>query len=172
MLQLNTTQKLSKKVLYYHLLNSAIFVVILVVVFLFFPKNQMQPSLVQALNFIVPVLVILIPLGNYLSWKFFSYTINEQNIIIQSGVIFRQNKSVNFNDLQNIDSAFGPVLGLFGLRKVQGFTSSPGQLIINHSKNGTTTQRVPDVNIILEKDLAQEFLDLARKGDIQKVQSV
>jgi uncharacterized membrane protein YdbT with pleckstrin-like domain len=172
MIQLNTTQKLSKKVLNYYLLNSFVFIVILLIVFFILPKNQMQASLVWWLDIAVPFLIVFVLLNSYLSWKFFSYTITEQSITIQSGIIFRKNKSVNFNDLANIESAFGPVLAIFGLRKVQGFTSSPGQLIISHSKNGTTTTRVPDVNIILEKGIAQEFLDLARKGDIQKVQSV
>lgn len=83
------------------------------------------------------------------------------------------NKTVNYNDLQSMNSSVGPLLGIFGLRDVKFFTSSPGQIIISSSRDGGThTEHKPDVHIILDKQLADEFVRLARSSDVQKVQQV
>lgn len=168
MIQLNSKQKLSVRVLAYTLIQYFLGVCIALALLLSISKSKIQIE--PWVNIIVLFLFVPIPLYYFLWWKFFSFTVSEQGVIIDSGVIFKENKMVNFNDLQNIKSSFGPILFIFGLRKVQGFTSSPGQLIITSVDRNTTTSYMPDVSIILEKDTAQEFLNLARRGDIQKVQ--
>lgn len=90
------------------------------------------------------------------------------------GIISRHEKNVNFNDLQSVDVVSGPLLLMFGLRKVKGYTSSPEQIVVvspgRHRDRNTLT--TPDVDLILGKNIAQEFLELTRREDVQKVEVI
>lgn len=172
MITLNTPQKLSSAVLAYLLLKSfAGSVVIVAVGFIFVQAAQYTQY--QSLILIVVVALALVKLI-YIAiwWKLFEYQIGEDYIAVKFGVIFRTDKSINFNDVQSINAAFGPLLALFGLRQVRGFTSSPEQLVITSTKSGAQTRHVPDIQILLDKQIAEELLVKIRKEDVQKVRMV
>lgn len=173
MIQLNAPQKLTTSTLVYLLLRSLIIAVIIAAVLYFVAES---PSSVQNYKQLIllaaVVLPILILIYEVLWWKLFEYTIGTDSVNIQSGVIFRSEKNIDFNKIQSINAVFGPLLALFGLRQVRGFTSSPEQLVVTSTGRGTQTQHIPDIQIILGKDDAEQFLQMVRKGDIQKVQTV
>lgn len=172
MIQLNTPQKLNSAALVYSILKS-VFVAIFLLVIAYMISQS--PQLVQYKSLILAAAVIvavLNPIYAALWWKLFQYTVGEDYIIIQKGVIFRSEKNINFNDIQSINAVFGPLMALFGLRQVSGFTSSPEQLVITSDKGGTRTTHVPDIQILLDKQTAEELLQAVRKGDVQKVQAV
>ena len=121
---------------------------------------------------IVVVIVALLFIYVFAWWKIFSYTVFNDHITIHSGVIFQETKTVNFNDIENVSSLSGPLIALFGLCTVRGFTSSPGQLVVTGSKNGTTTTYRPDISIILDTQTAAELIQLMQKSDVQKVENV
>lgn len=172
MITFNLENKLSTNVLIYYFLKSIIsFGVLIVLGFYFiskFPDLTTKP--------IVPVifgLFILSIIYRIFWWKMFSYSISEQSISITSGVLFVETKNVNFNDIQSVNSARGPLAAVLGLRWVKGFTSSPEQIIVTSSQNGgSRSTTLPDINLILEKEIAIELAGLINKGDIQKVQNI
>ncbi len=168
MIQKNTEQKLSGRVLGYLLAKSTVgSLIVSAVIVLFFPEAKPY-------QYYIPVaLLVISSVYTFFWWRLFSFTIQDDHVSIQSGLIIRQAKSVNYNDIQSIHAIFGPILALLGLRKVQGFTSSPGQLHIRSSRQGgANTEHRPDVEIILERAVAEEFVSLVGAGDVQKVRQV
>ncbi len=176
MLNLNTPQKLSAKVLYYKLIIVLPVLTLLWIGITRWGSVSSQLSFLKSAPYLIPiVLVILLTLAwlyLYLWWKIFTYTISENHIELTSGILIRHSKVVNFNDLQSVNVVFGPILAIFGLRKIQGFTSSPQQLVVTGDNNSINTRHVPDILLIVEKELAEEIVRTARAGDVQKVQNV
>lgn len=173
MIQVNIPQKLSLTTLIYMLFRHLITYVIIFLIAYFL---SLSPQFIQYKSLVIggaTFLLVFSFLFTILYWKLFEYTIGDSYIKVHSGVIFRSEKNINFNDIQSANAVFGPLLAIFGLKEIRGFTSSPGQLIISSRGNsGIQTQHVPDIEIILDKQTAQELLEMMRKGDIQKVQSV
>jgi hypothetical protein len=183
MIQKDTTQKLSVRVLLYgliggipgNILGSVFFTAI---PFMFY---QLIPYYFQHRDFNMSVFIspafgwsaLAVFVFNYimfyLGWLLYEYTITDASIIVRSGVIYRTNKSVNFNDLESAQANYGPVSLLFGVKKVVAYSSSPAQVSSYTDKNGTHTTVTPDVSIILVKEDAEELVKLMRVGDIQKV---
>ncbi len=175
MLNLNTPQKLSPNVLYYKLVTVLPVLTIIWLAGTLWGIASQQLTL-QFYMYVMPVVLVFLLvvawLYLYLWWKIFTYAVFQDHVEITSGIIIRHTKAVNFNDLQSINVVFGPLLAMCGLRKVQGFTSSPQQLIVTGSNDSTTTRHVPDMQLVIEKELAEELARIARSGDVQKVQHV
>jgi len=122
----------------------------------------------------IPIFLFLSGLiYNVFYYKTFSYTLSDEAISITSGIIFVSTKSIDFHDIQNISSSFGPVLNLFGLGILSGFTSSPGQIIVSGNSKSTTTSYRPDIHIILNKEDVEELrMFMSKADDIGKVKVV
>ncbi len=181
MIQYNTPQSYGGKVLAYLMLKAVVISVIIALIAVAFISHGVSSNGGVAviweqklpwLRILPYAIVALTIIFTYAYFKIFQYTIFKDHIVIRSGVILVNTKSLDFNKFQNIDSAFGPILAMFGLRKLVGFTSSPGQFQIESTANGVTTKRVPDLQFYIDKNSAQEFLALIQQGDVQKVQSV
>jgi len=86
----------------------------------------------------------------------FTYEITQQAITINSGILFRQHETINFNRIQVIDNERGPLLMIFGLTRVEIWTASPDQVSV--SGHGTR-QPAPDATIYLKKRSALEIKD-------------
>ncbi len=174
MLNLDTAQKLSTTVLWYKLITILPVLALVWVAVTLWGSFSPQFAFLKSSAFVtVAGLILLLTIGGiYISiwWKIFTYKVFQDHIEITSGVVIRHSKTINFNDLQSMNVAFGPLLAIFGLRKVEGFTSSPRQIIITGDGDSTHTQHVPDVLLIVEKELAQEIATIAQAGDVQKVQ--
>ena len=169
---LDVSQKLPSTVLVYKFISSLVFGIIASVIIWIFTSPTSSGIAYAWVRYFIPVILIWGIVYAILWWNIFRYTISQGSITITQGVLFRQTKEVNFNDIQSIDSAFGPILAIFGLRQVRGFTASPGQLIITSNRNGTTTQQRPDVNLILDRQTSDELVNLVKNGHIQKVENV
>jgi membrane protein YdbS with pleckstrin-like domain len=162
-INLGSIQKLGPKALWYKQVSSAITIIILALILLFFDRW---------LELIPFILLVVIWVYNYFWWKKFEYTVFKDHIITKVGIIFQTEKSLNYNDFQSVEGKTGPLLNLFGLEQINGFTSSPQQIVISSTKNGTRTKHIPDLQILLEKDYAKQILTLIPKGDVQKVQNI
>lgn len=171
MITFNVPQKLSSKVLSYSMTGAVIWAVIVTVA-----VTAVGLTIFREIRLFAPMIVVvffaLLFVYVFAWWKIFSYTVFTDHITIHSGVIFQETKTVNFNDIENVSSLSGPLIALFGLRTLKGFTSSPGQLVVSGSKNGTTTTYRPDINIILDAQTAAELMQLMQKSDVQKVENV
>lgn len=167
MITQNSKLTLPQSVIFYKVIQFGITAIILGFFSSFFPE-------VSGYSFVGAIFIFVFGVAYaYLSWMFFSYLISENSITINSGILFRTSKTVNFNDLESINVATGPVLMLMGLAQVKGFTSSPAQTIVSSSRNGRTqTTVIPDVDLILTKSDAEEIASLVKTGQIQKVQNV
>ncbi|MFA6341055.1 MAG: PH domain-containing protein [Candidatus Paceibacterota bacterium] len=182
--------RLPKNFVFYRILSSMIFLAILAVMLYFSfgqgPTNGTvngKPTVIdlEGLNRLlviygIPVLILLLfVLHDILYYLKYSFSVSDNSISVTSGVFVISTKIVDFKDIQNISSVRGPLLMLFGLSKLNGFTSSPGQLVVStNSKNGTsTTSYRPDISIILNRNDAEQLREfMAKANDIQKVRVV
>jgi membrane protein YdbS with pleckstrin-like domain len=167
MIQQNIDLKLPSSALTYYMVTLPLFPIILTAFLYFYPPTT-QYSL-----FIGLALIVLIIVYSFAYVATFSYQITGDSITINSGVLFKSSKIVNFNDLQNTNVKMGPLLSMFGLASLEGFTSNPTQLIISSDSRGhTQTTQNPDIKVLLLREDAIELATIMRKGDIQKVQAV
>ena len=105
------------------------------------------------LTFIVTALAQ--PVLNFL---LFSYSVTSSAITINSGIIFRQYETIDFNRIQTIDLERGPLLWLFGLTETRLWTASADQF--NHdAASGEHPHALPDTVIILDHATAQQLRD-------------
>jgi uncharacterized membrane protein YdbT with pleckstrin-like domain len=166
MIQQDVSLKLPSNALTYGILQSLVLPVFLTIFAKFIPQTAGYYILIGI------VLLILSIVYAFIYFSTFSYVVNKESIIINSGVIFKSSKTVNYNDLQNIQVNRGPILMMLGLASLQGFTSSPAQLVISGDGRTTRTTIKPDVEIILTLEDANELSQMMRVGDIQKVAQI
>lgn len=65
------------------------------------------------------VAAILLILVQWLSWSRFSYGVGSREIVIESGILSRNRRSIPFDRVQDVDIERGPLARLFGLAKVR-----------------------------------------------------
>ncbi len=107
---------------------------------------------------IVIALVLAYPILFYL---LFSFELTEHTITVNSGILFRQYETIDFNKVQAMDQERGPLLMLFGLTEINIWTASADQLTFSVGANALKTRPRPDVRMLLRKDDAQKLKDLA-----------
>lgn len=166
MIQQNTTQRLPVSVLVYKIIQSVMSSVIFSLLIIALPQTNLFKSL------LIPLIFVLNIIYMYFWWFLYSYQVSNEAVTVNSGVIFRSSKIIQFNDVQSSAVHRGPLLALLGLARFDGFTSSPQQLVITRSKSGSSTSHRPDIQIVLPRTEADELAIYAKKGDIQKVQAV
>lgn len=196
MIQTNTQNKLPAKVLAYWLFNSAIIAVIIAIVLGFISHAgtiqttvNNQPTTINVAQYgllavagIPLIIFVLFALYQIFYYSTFSYLVNEGQISITSGILFSSTKTTDFRMIQDISSKRGPILMIFGLGNLQGFTSSPDQIRIsgggsfrlgNRYGGGSRTTYRPDINIVLPEADAEELRSqIANSAEVQKVQVV
>ena len=62
---------------------------------------------------------LLTMFGNWLVWRRFKYGIGAREIVIESGLLNRNRRSIPFDRIQDVDIERGPLQRLFGLAKVR-----------------------------------------------------
>jgi uncharacterized membrane protein YdbT with pleckstrin-like domain len=159
-IQQNTNLKLPLSALYYAILQAVIYSSIVALIVKFIPLIGDYAILMGI------VLILLSAIYTVVYFFTFSFQVNDKSITMNRGVFFKTSKSVNFNDLQNVQIKRGPFLMMFGLARVQGLTSSPGQLAISSAGHNTSTSVRPDIVIVLTKEDATELAQIMRKGDL------
>lgn len=119
------------------------------------------PSTVLPLLVIVALFVLAYPT---LFYFFFSFEIAERSITVNSGIIFRQYETIDFDKIQAVDQERGPLLMLFGLTEVNLWTASADQLAFRAGKDGAESRPRPDARILLRKDDAHALNDLVSRA--------
>ena len=121
------------------------------------------------------VLIVLAIVGilyQVLYYATCSFIVADGQITVTSGVLFTSDKSTQFEEVQTVAVKRGPVMRMFGLGNLQGFTSSPDQIQIHTgNKGGSYTSYHPDINLVLIADDA-EALRAQISSAIHKVQFV
>ncbi len=146
MISLETTNKLPKN-LYYCSLSKIAAVIFLISLFSGMANNAILAT------FLALMIVIGGPIFLYiaLSYKYISFVVDKTKIVINSGIIFKKSIAIPFDRVQNVDCNKGPILGLFGLSKINIWTASPNQISIQ-GKNSSSN---PDGILIIPTEDAQ-----------------
>ena len=97
--------------------------VIVAIIFIAIGFGVMFLDIITGTITIIPALVIMLIGVAVLLWSIFwyvtfSFTVTDQNITINSGVLFRRSRTIDFNKIQNINNTRGPVQAMFGLSGV------------------------------------------------------
>ena len=187
MIQLGAQTKLPQSVVWYRLVSGAIFVVILYFILNFIsglgkintvvngvPKTISVLSIGPFVTTIPLALFCFIVLYNILYYKIYFFVLDSDKISVTSGILFQSTKIVDFKTIQNVSTKRGPLLMMFGLETVQGFTSSPGQLVVTSSgRGGTSTTYRPDISTTLFSADAEQLRNLiAQAAEVDKVRIV
>ena len=104
------------------------------------------------LSFLVLLVAAITVAHPILRYLLFSFEISGQAITVNTGILFRQHESINFDRIQVIDNERGPLLMLFGLTKMCIWTASPDQY--NQEHKGHLDPN-PDATILLRKNDAE-----------------
>ncbi len=124
MINLNTPNKLPPIVKWYILTEIVLIVFAISLPVLFFSKG------VWLLVFSLCLVFIGLPAFVYflLYFKFLTFTVENDKITINSGVIIKRSNSISFDKVQNVENIRGVLARLFGISKVSIWTSSPEQI--------------------------------------------
>lgn len=74
-----------------------------------------------------------------------SYTVNENSITKNYGVLTKRSNTLTFNNIQNINSVTSMFSSLFNLTKLNIWTASPSQTVISKG----SSQNHPDIVLTL-----------------------
>jgi uncharacterized membrane protein YdbT with pleckstrin-like domain len=136
MINLNTPNKLPKKIRWYILTK----LVLLIFFLCFITTLPFELLRVHLFNYLFwPLLIFLgTPLFIYLSLDYNSinFIVEENKITINSGIIMKRSKSIPFGSIQHITNVSGIFRRLFGLSTVYIWTSSPSQIHISRGESG------------------------------------
>lgn len=104
-----------------------------------------------AVIFLASIVTLAYPVLHYL---LLSYEVGEHAITINSGILFRQHETINYNRIQVIDNERGPILMIFGLTRLEIWTAS-------HAGHASSPAAVPepDAHILLDKDTAENLMN-------------
>lgn len=195
MIQSNSQNKLPGSVLVYWLFKALIIPVILAIVLVFLSMlgpiqgtSNGQPTTINVASF-GPFVIFGIPLLLFilgalywlLYYSMFSFMLTDQSVSITSGILFSQTKTTDFRAVQDVSTKRGPLLMIFGLSILQGFTSSPDQIRVSSGSfrlggafgnNARTTYR-PDISIPLPSSVAEQLRSqIATTAQTQNVRVV
>lgn len=157
MINLNIPNKLPPRIKWYWLTKIIILIVffsfIFSLPFLFFTKNAFTNLLRILLIFTgLPLFLYLL-----LYYNSFTFIVEDTRITLNSGVIIKHSKSIPFNIIQNVENVRGILHRVFGISKVNIWTSSPEQI---KAYKGSTTHK-PDGSldlIIKDGDWLKNFI--------------
>lgn len=155
-------RKLDKKVTWYSFLGRSIFSIIvyaLYVILLFVPSENFEAEglklfLLVLGGFIVIITLIFHLVVPFYIYKLYGYEVNEDEIIIHKGVIFRQKIILPVKRIQHIEKLQGPIQTLFKINTVSIFTAGSSSFINGLSNIDTN-------NLIIEvKNKLNLYLNL------------
>jgi len=115
-------------------------------------------SLIGAFSFLFFLLIPLI-FYLYLSYKCINFFVSDNNIIINSGIIFKKLKDIPFNSIQTKNLNTSPLQKLFGVSSLSIWTSSQSQIQIYR---GNSKQRA-DGTLVLETNDANQLREMMTK---------
>lgn len=136
MIEPNKPNKLPSKIKWYILVK--LILILLLMSFPFYLLNKELGRTILMFLLFFPGLLVFVYLWLY--YNLLTFIVENEKITINSGIIIKRSKSIPFNQVQNVDIVRGLLHRLFGLCKINIWTSSVGQ--IQFSKKEAT--RRPD----------------------------
>lgn len=99
-----------------------------------------------------------IPIGIYfyLSYKNFSFVIDDEKITTYTGILSKTTKTIPFNNIQNIEINNGIISRLFNVAGFNIWTSSPSQIEIRRGES----ENNPDMSFYIGIDDANNIREI------------
>lgn len=156
MIELNKSSKLPPAVRTYWLTKLLLILTLLSIPFWILSTGA-GFSMLLIFLIIIGIPIFIIVMFEFDNW---TYVLDENKIIINSGVIIKRSKAIPFDSVQNIDTVSGILRGMFGLATVRIWTASPGQINIKPSNQSSAGDaHKPDGLLILDKINAEWLRD-------------
>jgi uncharacterized membrane protein YdbT with pleckstrin-like domain len=174
----NKKSKLSPRVFFYILFRS-IFLssFLLFIAYLLFTLGYSNGGLYNSLaitfwsvpifvSFVFALIALALPLRAVLWYLTFSFVVSDKAITINSGLIFKKNKEINFNVIYRISGVSGPLQMIFGLKQVSMMTASlqelmlAGRINFNDNQKHIKVKHKPDGVLILSHKETEELKSL------------
>jgi uncharacterized membrane protein YdbT with pleckstrin-like domain len=154
-MNLNTELKYPSRASWY-ILTKILLIILLISIILLPAGMEVWRNffLIIAIFIGVPVIAL-----NLLSYRFISFLLDENKIIINYGIITKKSDAIPFINIQNANCTSGILRRIFGLSRVNIWTASPAQL----SMQGKTSRNKPDGTLILLADDAKWLRDYITK---------
>jgi uncharacterized membrane protein YdbT with pleckstrin-like domain len=157
MIDLNKPNKLPPKIKWYVLTKIVLLLFLICSPLLLFGKSNWFVGVFLFFLFFVglPLFIYLL-----LYYKFISFVVENDKITINSGIIIKRSNTISFDNVQNVENIRGILYRIFGLSKVNIWTSSPQQIEVKkketiHKPTGTLELTIDDgewlKNFILSK---------------------
>ena len=108
-----------------------------------------------SIEYLLPALGLGLMAYSVLYYLTFSFRLGSRNITINSGVIVRDSRTIDFGKIQNVEIQRGPLQMLLGLTKVKIWTGSMDQISFN--RNSASVR--PDGLLTLYLDDAEAIRD-------------
>jgi len=99
----------------------------------------------------VPITIYL-----YLSYRNFSFIIDDDKITTYMGILSKKTKTISFHTIQNVETSNGVISRMFNIAGINIWTSSPSQIEI---RRGTSDNK-PDMSFYLNIEDAEKVRDL------------
>jgi membrane protein YdbS with pleckstrin-like domain len=147
MISLNSWQRLPPKAIWFGLLSSLIFVMVLVAVGGIFQASGRSGLLSGFLYWYAIFLVG----RSVLYYKTYAFLLTDRTLTTVSGYLYKRSCTFRFDRIQDIDTFSGPIHAMFGLKAVAIWTASPDQFGGN--------KRRPDGRIVLDAESADWLRD-------------
>lgn len=106
-------------------------------------------------NFLILLIALALPAYGFIVLVFnhWSYLIKDNDITINSGIIFKKSKTIALNAILNVTQKQGPLMSLFGITNLGLWTASPSQLNIKNANSINSPEGV----IYLSNEEAKEL---------------
>jgi uncharacterized membrane protein YdbT with pleckstrin-like domain len=157
MVEIGKENKLSSKVIKFHLLK-----ILLPAVFLFLtilPLIFVKFLIFLILFLLLSLFFLAILLYFYLYIKNFSFYLDEEKIQINSGILFKKSVLVPFDKIQTIKTTQNIFQRLFDIKSLNIWTASPSQIDISKEGSSIKTNNAPDIFLELEEEDIQFISD-------------
>lgn len=102
----------------------------------------------------IPIFIYL-----YLSYKNFSYIIDDDKITTYTGILSKRTKTISFNTIQNVETDSGIISRIFKIAEINIWTSSPSQIEINRGDSNNK----PDISFYLSIEDSGKVRDIIYK---------
>ncbi len=159
----NEPQRLSQAAFWYSAYPAIILAFIAVIAGAFMRDIVISACMESAcpvfMPYVVPAIVVTFIIAALiqpvLNFVLFSYSLTGSTITINSGILYRQYETIDFNRIQTLDLERGPLLWLFGLTEVRLWTASADQ--VNQEQG--VSHATPDTTLILDSGDAEHLRD-------------
>ncbi|MDD5146043.1 MAG: PH domain-containing protein [Candidatus Pacebacteria bacterium] len=143
MFETNIENKLPLSLKWYALVKIALLFFIFSLIFIVFGKS------IWLYAFFFLFIFLGLPLWIYLIFtlKFTSFVITENTITINSGIFFKNSKTISFDKIQNCNASEGILSKMFNLSKLNIWTASPSQIHIERGNSSNKPEQFLWLNV-------------------------